>query len=374
MRKLVSIDPTMTGSEPSWADQDSSKNSNVDLIKALNWYNYSFSTKDAKEFVLDYAKSVGRTKDELALIKSIPDNKFNRQLGWIARMMCVGHTPSEKTTKFFTKTYKETLRQATQVAPVQELATASAAPEVSQVTIQQRIVDKSREEAGELEGLLDDFVLSKFKMSIDVENYIKNRKLSSVVLKKICDIFVPKSQHISDVIATKDAQIKEGYSNFSKVELKKMKEFMDSIIATSNKTAEVQKSVRKPRKKKEKPAAVLAAKVAFLAADEETGLKSIHPEKIIGANQVWVYNAKTRTLGVYFSDNAKGLSIKGTTIQNFKEDVSLCKKLRKPQETIKTLMEAGKVKLKQILPSLSTKESQLTGRINSDTMIVRVVN
>lgn len=372
MRKLVSIDPTMTGSEPSWADQDSSRNSNVDLIKALNWYNYSFGTKDAKEFVLDYAKSIGRTKDELALIKSIPDNKFNRQLGWIARMMCVGHVPSDKTKKFFAKTYKDALKQVSQVVPVQVVTVAES--EVSPVTIQQRIADKSREEAGELEGLLDDLILSKFKMPIDVDNYIKNRKLSSVVLKKICDIFIAKSQYMSDVITTKDAQIKEGYSNFSKAELKKIKEFMDSIVATSNKTAEVQKSVRKPRKKKEKPAAVLASKVSFLAADEETGLKSIHPEKIIGANQVWVYNAKTRTLGVYFSDNAKGMSIKGTTIQNFKEDVSICKKLRKPQETIKTLLEAGKVKLKQILPSLSTKESLLTGRINSDTMIVRVVN
>jgi hypothetical protein len=37
-------------------------------------------------------------------------------------------------------------------------------------------------------------------------------------------------------------------------------------------------------------------------------------------------------------------------------------------------MEAGKVKIKKILPDLSTKESNLTGRMNSDTIILRIVN
>jgi hypothetical protein len=101
-------------------------------------------------------------------------------------------------------------------------------------------------------------------------------------------------------------------------------------------------------------------------------LKSIAPEKIVGASQVWAYNTKTRLLGVYNAENAKGLTVKGSTLQNFNVETSIGKRLRKPEVTIKELLEAGKIKLKKILSELSTKESLLTGRLNSDTIIVRV--
>lgn len=367
MRKLTALDPSMMGPEPSWSDPDHLPT----LSSALNWYSYSFGTKEAKEFVLDYAKNVGRSKEEIATLKSVPESKFIKQFGWIARMMCVGYKPDDKTKIFFAKNYKALLAtdDTIQTEEVTEEDTV-----VVRSTIQSRIQDKAREEAGDLEGLIDDFVASGCKMQIDLDNYLKNKKLSSVVLKKLCDIFVIRSSQIANVIDSKDPQIKEGYSNFTKPELRRLKDFIDSIVAATNKGAVESKPVRKTRKKKEKPAAVLAAKVAYLKEDEETGLKSILPEKIIGASQVWVYNAKTRLLGVYRAADARGLSIKGTSIQNFKEDVSVGKKLRKPKETLDDLMKAGKVKLNQILPNLSTKESLLTGRLNSDTIIAKVVN
>jgi hypothetical protein len=356
----------MMGSEPSWADPDNLPT----LSSALNWYSYSFDSKDAKEFVYDYAKQVGRSKDELAAIKSAPDAKFNKQFGWIARMLCVGLTPDEKTKEFFAAQYKKLLQQQKK----QPVVIEEEKPVTAAVNIQQRISEKAREEAGDIEGLVDDFIASGCKSSIDLDNYLKNKKLSSVVLKKICDIFLPKASHLQDVIDGVEDQYKEGYSNFTKVQLRKYKEFLDAIISATNKGAEANKPVRKTRKKKDKPASVLVAKVSYLAEDPETKLKSVHPEKIIGAKQIWVYNAKTRTLGVYYSSDARGLSVKGSTLQNFNEETSVAKKLRKPEQTIKDLMSAGKIKLRQLLPGLTTKESQLTGRLNSDTIIARVEN
>lgn len=370
MRKLTPLDPSMMGPEPSWSDPDNLPS----LTSALSWYTYSFDKKDAKEFVVDYAKSVGRAKDEIETLKSVPDDKYIKQFGWIARMMCIGYTPDEKTKEFFTKTYKTMLLYVKKKDTIQAEEVAEDDTVIAKTTIQSRIVDKAREEAGEIEGLIDDFVASGCKIQIDMNNYVKNKKLSSVVLTKICDIFAIRSSRIADVIESKDPQIKEGYSNFTKPELRRLKEFIDSIVAATNKGAVESKPVRKTRKKKEKPAAVLVSKVSYLKEDPETGLKSVLPEKIIGASQVWVYNAKTRILGVYRAADARGLSIKGTSIQNYKEDVAIAKKLRKPKETLDALAIAGKVKLNQILPNLSTKECNLTGRLNSDTIIVKVVN
>lgn len=367
MKKISPID-NMLGAEPVWV-ADTVHDNMISMIKALNWYNYNCSKKDAKEFILDYLKKVNRPKDEVATIKSLPDTKISLQVGWLARMLCMGFIPSDNTKKFFGENYKSLLvaepKEVSATAPV----VVAAAPVVN---IQDRIREKASEVSGEIEGLIDDFVMSKCKTPIDVESYIKSLQLSSVVLKKVCDNFVDHSKEITEAIAGKDKQLVEGYSQFSKVELRRLREFMDSIVTATNKVAIVSKPTRKKRVSKEKPAAILVAKVQYQKECPELKLKSITPDKVIGATQVWTYNTKTKLLGVYNSENAKGFSMKGTTLQNFDSATSIGKRLRKPEIVLKDVLEAGKVKLKKILPDLKTKECVLTGRINSDTIILKV--
>jgi hypothetical protein len=66
------------------------------------------------------------------------------------------------------------------------------------------------------------------------------------------------------------------------------------------------------------------------------------------------------------------LSIKGSTIQNFAESKSVCKTLRKPDVTIQELLKAGKVALRNIITDIRATEKVLTGRINADTILLRV--
>jgi len=364
MKKITGVDP-MVGSEPMWKDHE--KNGEREfLIKAFNWYNHCCDKKDAKEFVLEYMKSVGRDKDEIASIRNVSDSNFEVQFGWLARMMTAGFVPSQKTKEYFVKRYKALQVIETKQKPVVQTVTQT-------VNIQDRIRDKARDEIGDIEGVIDDCIANRFKNPPDMQVYLKSKNLSSVVLNKICDWYIQKSAELALVIESKDPQIKEGYSNFTKSDLKKLKEFLDTIVSITNKTSIDNKPVRKIRKKKEKPASQIVSKMNFLKEDESLGLKSVAAEKIVGANQIWVYNVKTKILGVYHAEDARGLTVKGSTIQNFKEDISIGKRLRKPKEVLDDLMAAGKVKLRQLLPNLSTKESVLTGRINSDTIIVRVI-
>ncbi len=365
MRKITSE----IGAEPIYTNVEGRGEQSI-LIEAFNWYNYNCSKKEAKEFVLDYLKFVGRNKNEILAVRSVSESKVNLQFGWLARMLCLGFVPSDKTKQYVASRYKELLAEANK-----DLKTVKVVVEdAPKVNIQDRIREKASEEAGEIEGLVDDFTTGGCKNFIDMNSYFKSRNLSSVVMKKICDVFIQRSKEIEEVINTTDPDLKEGYSNFTKPELRRFKEFLDSIVVAANAGAESNKPVRKKRKVKEKPAAVLVSKMNYLDAFPEMGLVSIAPEKVVGALQLWVYNTKTKTLGVYHADNAKGLTVKGSTLQNFNEQTSIGKRLRKPEATIKELMEAGKVKIKKILPDLSTKESNLTGRMNSDTIILRIVN
>jgi len=356
------------GTEPSWTNQDEISNLKVAEIRALNWYNYFCDSKQAKTFVVEYMASIGRPKEEISLVSS-SDASIPVQLGWVARMMCMGYNPSDTFKNFFVKEFKTIIETAKKTKKPKAPAVASTTPVVS---IQDRIREKASDEVGEIEGLVDEFIAGGCKFAPDMESYLKGKELSSVVQKKMCEVFIKRSKEFEDVMNTSDADIKEAYSNFSKVQLRKIKEFYDAVVTETNRGAE-KKPTRKARKVKEKPASVIASKVQYMKDFAELNLKSVLPEKIIGANQVWLYNTKTKLLGMYNCDNAKGLTIKGTTIQNFNTETSTGKRLRKPEVTVKQVLDGGKIVLKKLLDGLTTKPSELTGRINSDTIIVRVI-
>lgn len=362
-------DNKFAGDEPTWTNQSDISNIKSAEIGALNWYNYFCDRKQSRTFLVEYLRGIARPKAEVDSVSKVNENSFPIQLGFIARMMSQGYQPSENFKNFFQKEYKKVLMLVQKTKAVVEVEPTQTVV----VNIQDRIREKASEEIGEVEGLVDDFVMSGCKTKVDFESYFKSRNLSSVVSKRICEHFILRSKEFEEVISTDDPDLKEGYSNFSKVNLRKMKEYMDSIVAESNRLVEANKPVRKKRKVKEKPLAVQVAKVSYLKEFAELNLLSVAPEKIIGAMQVWTYNTKTKLLGMYNADNAKGFSIKGTTIQNYNEQTSIGKRLRKPQVTTKEVLDAGKIKLRKIMDTLTTKESGLTGRLNSDTIILRVV-
>ena len=68
-----------------------------------------------------------------------------------------------------------------------------------------------------------------------------------------------------------------------------------------------------------------------------------------------------------------GLSVKGTTIIGFNESESIQKTLRKPEDKIKEFQGLGKVKLRTFLEDINAVDIKLNGRINSDTVLLKVI-
>lgn len=135
MKKVTPIDP-MQGAEPTWTKQDPT-NEKSHLVMAFNWYGYNCNRKDAKEFVIDYLKKLARSKDEINSIKSLHENNFPVQFGWLSRMISLGFVPSDKTKTYFATTYKNLLSTAKKEKPV----VVEDAPTFT-VSIQQRIAKR----------------------------------------------------------------------------------------------------------------------------------------------------------------------------------------------------------------------------------------
>lgn len=176
-------------------------------------------------------------------------------------------------------------------------------------------------------------------------------------------------------------QLKEGYSHLNKSDIKKYRTAIEDLRSALDFVIDTAKATRKPRKAKPKSATKLVEKLKFLKVDSKYQLASISPDQIVGANELWVFNVKTRKLGKYVAKNidpkgmqraGSGLSVKGTTIIGFDENLSVQKTLRKPAEQLKEFKNAGKVILRKFLEDINTTDTKLNGRCNPDTVLLKI--
>lgn len=191
-----------------------------------------------------------------------------------------------------------------------------------------------------------------------------------------------KIKKMDDTQADLWAQLKEGYAHIKKADIKSYRDAIANLRQALDFLIETAKVTRKPRKTKPKSATKLVEKLKYLKVDDKFKLTSVAPETIIGASELWVFNIKTRKIGKYIASNidpkgmgrdGTGLSVKGTTIVGFDEVQSIQKTLRKPEEKLKEFKDAGKVKLRTYLESINAVDIKLNGRINPDTVLLKVL-
>lgn len=112
----------------------------------------------------------------------------------------------------------------------------------------------------------------------------------------------------------------------------------------------------------------MVSKLKYQTEHQDLKLVSINPEKIIGAGELWVYNTKYNRLGVYYAENSiRGFSVKGCTIQHYDEQTSTQKTARKPEDVLSKLTKQS---LRKKLKDMKTKDQSITGRINSQTILL----
>jgi len=359
MARITDANMVYAGTEPKF----SVELSQLDLIKTLSWYAQNKDNKDAQKWACDFLKKKHKL-DVSSVIKS-----QSPTFGFICRIISNGGSLSAKDQIWLENTItklKDELNAPKEVV-------VETQPKVVVPNIQDRIREKASECIGELEGQLDELITSSFSANSAPYAIMHTMEIKGVHTKHISDWFKTKRIEFDDVLHTDDAEVKEGYSNFSKPQLKKIIAWCDQVILDCGKIAGEAVKSRKPRKRKSKTPEQLVAKISVMEEYKELKLKSVPTKDIIGAMQLWVFNTKNRKLGCYHAIDADGLSVKGSSIINFNESKSVQKTLRKPEAIMPEIVKGGKVYLRNALDGIRAVESGLTGRLNADIILVRVV-
>jgi hypothetical protein len=241
--------------------------------------------------------------------------------------------------------------------------------------IQQRIREQVSNLIAEIEIVLDDFVRSgKFKTDFSLYEWLQKNQIKPLQTNKIVEYYRPLLAELEEVKKGPDDQLKEGYKWIKKARLNRYIQFVQQLVTDGETWSSNQKTVRKPRKKKELTGTKAVARLNYMKEDPQLRIVSVAPESILSASQLWIYNRNTRRITVYNALDRGGLQVHRSSIRNFNEETSVTKRLRQPANIIKRVLGGGKIILRKVMTEeVKTKGSVPNGRINKHCVLLRAI-
>ena len=150
----------------------------------------------------------------------------------------------DKSNKFLTNTIVPNLQKAKNIVVVIDDTPSNV------INIQERIRQKAGECIGELEGQIDEMILGDFQVIPEPYGVMHTMGIKSPHASKINAYFEKEKKRYTEILNTTDKLLKEGYSNFSKTEIKKIVAYCDRVITAGKKIQGDSRKTRKPRRKK----------------------------------------------------------------------------------------------------------------------------
>ncbi len=367
---------------PKWDGHESwsSDQFNKHFRMSMEYYRLEYSGKDLKPKIINWMSQAGYTKDQIAQFKKTRDNRCNLTMGAIAANLLRGmpiaradFNDGRSTAQWLGEAIQKVINEGSH--DIEEEETTEAKPVVPQVSIQDRVREATFNMTEEIEDAIESF--SNDPESFDpkafkILNLLRGKQAKAAHARIIRDYYQRHYDEYLELQEGKCEQLKEAYSHLSKAQVKKIIAFYNDLLSACEMLMQEAKVNRKPRAKKSKPAEKIVEKLKYMKQDEKLKLVSISPTDIIGAKELWIFNTKTRKLGKYVSGEFSELSVKGTSITGYDEIKSIQKTLRKPEEQLKEFKAAGKVALRKFLEDIKAVDIKLNGRINEDTVLLKV--
>jgi hypothetical protein len=345
---------------------------------SMEWYRLEKSGKDLKPEVVKWLENMGTSKEIIKEFRDTKDSRSSLTMGAVAANLNRGMLPvredfnnGRNCAEWLSDQIRDVIEAGkNDVLAEEELQT----PKGPIMTIQDRLREASFAMLDEIEDALgtfgaapDEFNPKQFK----VLNLLKGKQAKAAHARIIRDYYSPQLAEYEEAKAGTCEQLKEGYSHISKKNLQKLIDFHNEIVSACEMLMQEAKVNKKPRAKKAKPVEKIVEKLKYCKANEPLKLVSINPTDIVGAKELWIFNVKTRKLGKYVAADFQELSVKGTSIINFNETLSVQKTLRKPEDQLKEFKAANKVALRKFLDNIKAVDIKLNGRCNEDTVLLK---
>jgi hypothetical protein len=358
------------GHEPEWKFQPTEENRISSFANAFQWYNYHYGKKDAKDMLCHYLEHNNR-KTDAKTMRGIPDSQIRLTPAWVCRMTLLGLMLNEHEQSVVNEQISAMLKVKQEKKREQSEVDADTA--VAKLTIQDHLREKVSECCGELEGMFDDFVVAGAKMSADFNpiKLMRGMNISPNMTGTVSAVWELRLAEFNEVLEGTDADLVEGYSHLTKIQLRNCVKFCETVINDCNSYVQLKKVERKPRAKKAVSPEKLTRKFKFMKEFDELKLKSEPVTKLVNASEAWLYDTAKRKLIHIISDSHIGtFTVKGSAIVGFDALTTVQKTLRKPAEQIKAVISGGKPAARKAFSEIKATETKFNGRGNDNLIIL----
>jgi hypothetical protein len=364
-------DEKHTGREPVWDTERAKVMSQEEfdhfLRKSFYYYNYYYTQKDCKKYIVKWMQDNGYNKQDVSKFIRSSDRAMPMTACSLVMASKQGMPMREKELEYLKSQIAGVL-----VSEEIEPEVVADNTELPKITIQDRLNEKTSAQIGEIEGYFDDVYLN-IKTDFKPYDYLAAQNVPQAQLGKFESVFATRRAELELAQSKKDEQVTEGYKHLKAADYKRIFAWLDDLLGAIDQYRGVKKATKKSRVKRAPTKEKLVSKLKYMKEDSTLKIVSINPSDIIGAQELWCYNVKTRKLFKYIADSMTGpLNIKGTSITGFDAAKSVGKTLRKPEEKLKEFTKAGKVALRTFLSDIKATETLANGRMNEDTVLLRV--
>ena len=245
------VDRQRMGTEPTWEGVPTEST----MGKYYNWMTYFHDAGDGRKFLEEYLDTMGDVEG-LAALRRVSDDflKARTSVLWNARALNRGLAIEPETMKRFKIKLTKLIIDAISY-------TGEAANDTPRVAVIEHVKNKAAEIKGEIDVLIDQGKTAE----------IKNLKVSSAVAKFVAPMFQKELNEIDEATKGKDEELAEGYSGYTRPELKKLGLTYSEVVNAINSIAEI-KTVRKTTVRKVKTPEQLTKKLKYLPSDTERAL------------------------------------------------------------------------------------------------------
>lgn len=340
------------------------------ILETLRHYGYFYEKKSYVSWAQEWIKSY--RPNDLKAFKASEDWRTSPTLASLMKMELMGAELDQAAKDFMNDSLDEIVRRGQYNLDNAVEEDEDDKPEVKRKNPSELLKEKTLNVMGEIEGFIDEHLDGTLDKKFSLYTHLKTIDAAAQSARDIVKFYKEMEAELIELTVDKTEELVEGYNHLTVKEQKSLLKLVSTFISDGEKYVLSKKANRKPRVKKATPATKQVAKVIYQKECADFKISSTSPAYIVGATEVYLFNTKTRVMKYLVTDNSNGFTVSGTTVKNYDAELSFKKKLRKPEEMIDAINKTTKLRALKALKALKTKDSPTDGRINADTIILKV--
>ena len=363
MSKFATIEERVNGTKPDLTMLSlSSPTYDTEYSQAINWANNEFDDKQLKAFALQYFEEINLAWEE---VKILPDWRFNT-LGKIGWVYVNGGELSNRTIEWVSGAYSKLL----EMVQVDVVQTSGYTDEDGEYVEGENIYDIPSDDDDQKLSAKEREKIHYINTYSQIDNLLMQK---SVTFEALREILNGNDDIKTWTLKTIGKEYKELYGSVKKFGPEDWEKPLKLIVSElENRVSNglLGKKANNISNRTQK----MIQNVKVQNQNDEYNITSVDPALVVKSRSAIIFNSKTRKASYYVSKGDEGLGIKGTTIQNYDEEKSICRTVRKPEQFINDVRRAeGSARIEQLYETrLKGKSFPLTGRLTSETLILKV--